>query len=138
MSATNRIVTAQALAPPSGFAHAVVAGEGRCVWLGGQTAQGPDGRIVGTTMAEQFDQAAGNVVAALGAAGGAAEHLVSMQIYVTDVGEYRDALAELAPVWRRWFGRRYPAISLLGVNALFDVEAKIELVATAVVPATTE
>lgn len=131
----NRIVNAPGLAEPVGFAHAVVAGPGDTVYLGGQTAQGPDGRIVGATVAEQFDQAAGNVVAALAAAGATPEHLVSLVIYTTDVPAYKASLAELGPVWRTHFGRHYPAVALLGVAALFDEEAVVELVGTAVVPA---
>jgi len=135
MSATpHRIVTAPELAEPVGFAHAVVAAPGRTVHLGGQTAQARDGTITGETMAEQFDVAAGNVVAALRAAGGLPEHLTSLIIYVTDVAGYRAALPELKPVWRRHFDRHYPAIALIGVAALFDDAAKVELVATAVIP----
>ena len=130
----HEIVTAPGLAEPVGFAHAVVAGPGRTVYLGGQTAQGPDGAIVGSTMAEQFDRAAGNVVAALTAAGATPDHLVSLIIYTTAVGEYRAALKELGPLWRKHFGRHYPAVALLGVAELFDEAAKIELVGTAVVP----
>lgn len=130
----HEIVTAPGLAEPVGFAHAVVAAPGRTVYLGGQTAQGPDGAIVGTTMAEQFDQAAGNVVAALTAAGATPDHLVSLIIYTTAVGEYRTALKELGPLWRKHFGRHYPAVALLGVAELFDEAAKIELVGTAVIP----
>ncbi|MFI7679367.1 RidA family protein [Actinophytocola sp. NPDC049390] len=130
----HEVVTAPGLAEPVGFAHAVVAAPGRTVYLGGQTAQGPDGAIVGSTMAEQFDQAAGNVVAALAAAGGTPDHLVSLVIYTTVVGEYRAALKELGPLWRKHFGRHYPAVALLGVAELFDEAAKIELVGTAVIP----
>lgn len=131
----HRVVTAPELAEPVGFAHAVVAAAGgRLVFLGGQTAQGRDGAIVGSSIAEQLDVAAGNVVAALRAAGAQPSHLVSLVIYVTDVAEYRAALPELGPVWRRHFGRHYPAVALLGVRALFDDAAKVELVGTAVVP----
>lgn len=130
----HEIVTAPELAEPVGFAHAVVAAPGRTVYLGGQTAQGRDGAIVGTTMAEQFDQAAGNVVTALAAAGATPEHLVSLVIYTTAVAEYRAALKELGPLWRKHFGRHYPAVALLGVAELFDEAAKIELVGTAVIP----
>jgi len=131
----NRIVNAPGLAEPVGFAHAVVAGPGDTVYLGGQTAQGPDGRIVGATVAEQFDQAAGNVVAALAAAGASPEQLVSLVVYTTDVPAYKASLGELGPVWRKHFGRHYPAVALLGVAALFDEEAVVELVGTAVIPA---
>jgi enamine deaminase RidA (YjgF/YER057c/UK114 family) len=132
---SNEIVTAPELAPPVGYAHAVigVAG-GRTVHLGGQTALGPDGAIAGATLVEQFDVASGNVVAALRAAGGAPEHLVQMLVFVTDVAEYKASLSELGVVWKRRFGRRYPAMGLFGVTALFDEAARVELVATAVIP----
>ena len=129
---SHEIVNPPSLAKPVGFAHAVVAGGGRTVYLGGQTAQGPDGSIVGATIVEQFDVAAGNVLTALTAAGGAAADLVSLMIYVTDVPAYRASLRELAPVYRRHFGQHYPAIALLGVAELFDTEALVELVGTAV------
>jgi enamine deaminase RidA (YjgF/YER057c/UK114 family) len=131
---THEIVVAPELAEPVGFAHAVVAAPGRTVYLGGQTAQGHDGEIIGETVPEQFDVAAGNVVTALRAAGGSPQHLVSLIIYVTDVPAYRAALQELGPLYRRHFGRHYPAVALLGVTELFDRAAKLELVATAVVP----
>lgn len=131
----HEIVTAPGLAEPVGFAHAVVAAPGRTVYLGGQTAQGPDGAIVGETLGEQFDVAAGNVVTALEAAGATPEQLVSLIIYTTVVGEYRTSLRELGPLWRKHFGRHYPAVALLGVAELFDEAAKIELLGTAVIPA---
>jgi enamine deaminase RidA (YjgF/YER057c/UK114 family) len=130
----HEIVIAPGLAPPTGYAHAVVAAPGRAVFLGGQTALGADGAIRGATLVEQFDVAAGNVVAALEAAGCTAEDLVSLQIFVTDVDEYRGALAELGAIWRRHFGRRYPAAGLFGVTRLFDADARVELMAVAVRP----
>jgi enamine deaminase RidA (YjgF/YER057c/UK114 family) len=130
----NEIITAPELAPPVGYAHAVIgAPGGRTVHLGGQTALGPDGSIRGDTFVEQFDVAAGNVVAALRAAGGAAEDVTQMLVFVTDVAEYKASLGELGEVWKRHFGRRYPAMALLGVSSLFDEAAKVELVATAVI-----
>jgi enamine deaminase RidA (YjgF/YER057c/UK114 family) len=130
----NEIVNPETLAEPVGFAHAVVAGAGRTIYLGGQTAQGPDGAIVGDTMVEQFGVALGNVAEALRAAGGRPEHLVTMQIFVTDVAEYRDGLAEIGRSYRERCGRHYPAMALLEVKGLFDPKAKIELVAIASVP----
>lgn len=130
----HRIVTAPGLAEPRGYAHAVIPSQGTLVFLGGQTAQGRDGAIRGATLVEQFDKAAGNVVAALAAAGGRPKHLVSLTIYVTDVAEYRASLDELGTVYRRHFGRHYPAMALLGVSALFDSAAKLELVGVAALP----
>ncbi len=138
MSTRHELVDVPELAPAVGFAHAVIATPGRQVFLGGQTAQGPAGRIVGTTMSTQFDVAAGNVLLALRAAGGEATDLVSMMIYVTDVGQYRRSLRAISPIYRRYFGRHYPAIALIGVAELFDEDALVELVATAVIPAAGE
>ena len=95
---------------------------------------GRAGRATGETLVEQFDAAAANVVAALRAAGGAPDDLVSLVVYTTDVEEYRASLAELGEVWRRHFGRRYPALALVGASALFDPEARVELMGVAVVP----
>jgi enamine deaminase RidA (YjgF/YER057c/UK114 family) len=131
---SNEIVIAPELAPPIGYAHAVVGARGgRTVHLGGQTALGSDGAIHGETLAEQFDVATGNVLAALRAAGGTSDDLVQMLVFVTDVAEYKASLRELGNIWRQRFGRRYPAIALLGVSALFDEAARVELVGTAVI-----
>jgi len=129
------IVNPPELMEPTGFSHAVVAGAGSTVYLAGQTAHGKDGSLPGPGLVEQFDAAAGNVVTALRAAGATPEQLVSMTMYVTDVAEYRSAVKELLPVWRKHFGRYYPAAALIGVSELVDPAAKVELVCTAVIPA---
>lgn len=134
MTSPHEILNPDTLAEPVGFSHAVVAAPGRTVYLGGQAAHDADGNIVGTTTAEQFAQAASNVVTALAAAGGEPEHLVSMQIFVTDVAEYRASLSELATAYREHFGRHYPAVALMEVKGLFDPAAKVELVCIAVIP----
>jgi enamine deaminase RidA (YjgF/YER057c/UK114 family) len=130
----HEIVTVPELAPPVGYAHAVVAAPGRVVALGGQTALGPDGAIIGADLVAQFDVAAGNVAASLRAAGCEPGDLISMQLFVTDVEAYRASLRELGAVWRKHFGRHYPALGLFGVTRLFDAEALVELMALAVRP----
>src|SRR6478735_6697206 len=105
----NEIVTAPVLSPPVGYAHAVVAGPGRIVHLGGQTALDAEGKISGEDLPAQLDVIAANVVA-----------------------DYRRQLPELGKVWQRHFGRHYPATGLFGVTRLFDEEALIELMGVAV------
>ena len=129
----SELINSPELAAPVGFSHAVRAGD--TVYLGGQVAQAPDGSVVGETIAEQFDVAAGNLMTALRAAGGEPDDLVSLQVFVTAVAEYRDALPALGRVWRRHFGRRYPAMGLFGVTELFDPAAKVELMGIAVLTA---
>ena len=125
-------INAPDLAPPVGFSHAVRAGA--TVYLAGQVAQAPDGTVTGETIVEQFDVAAGNLVTALRAAGGEPEQLVSLQVFVTAVSEYKGSLRELGDVWRKHFGRHFPAMGLFGVTELFDPAAKVELMGVAVVP----
>ncbi len=137
MSTSHRIVNPSSLPAPAGFSHAVVAAPGRTVYLGGQTAQLPDGSLKPGSMVQQFDVAAENLVRALKAAEAQPQHLVSLQIFVTDVAEYRASLKELGTVYRRHFGRHYPAIALFEVRSLFDPLARVELVAVAVIPGTT-
>ena len=117
------IVNPPDLPDPIGYAHAVVVGGS--VYLGGQTGEG-------ATIAEQFDAAATKLVTALRAAGGGPENLVSMVVYTTDIEEYRASTAELGEVWRRHFGRRYPAMALVGVSALYEPEARVELMGVAI------
>jgi enamine deaminase RidA (YjgF/YER057c/UK114 family) len=127
----SELINSPDLAAPVGFSHAVR--DGQTVYLGGQVAQAPDGGVVGETMAEQFDVAAGNLVTALRAAGGEPEDLVSLQVFVTAVAEYKASLRELGDVWRKHFGRHYPAMGLFGVTELFDPAAKVELMGVAVI-----
>jgi enamine deaminase RidA (YjgF/YER057c/UK114 family) len=122
------------LSPAVGFSHVMVAAPGRTVYLGGQTAQRPDGSIAAETLAEQFDLALANLVTALRAVGGEPEHLVSMTIYTTDAAEYRARLPELGQLYRRHLGKHYPAMAFFEVKGLFDPAALVELVCTAVIP----
>ncbi len=134
VTSPHQIVNPASLAAPVGFSHAVVAAPGRVVYLGGQAAHDAEGSIVGAGVTEQFEQAARNVLVTLEAVGGKAEHIVSMQIFVTEVDAYRSSLKEIGAAYRAVFGRHFPATALFGVSELMDPAAKIELVCTAVIP----
>ena len=111
-----------------------MAAPGRVCFVAGQAGHRPDGGLAGEGLVEQFDRAAANLVEALRAAGGGPEHLVSMQIFVTDAAEYRSSLGPIGAAYRRRLGRSYPAMALLEVSGLFDPGAKVELMAIAVIP----
>lgn len=134
MTTPHEIVNPEALAPPIGFAHAVVAAAGRTVFLGGQVGADRHGQITVTGVVEQLDLALANLVTALDAAGGRPEHLVWMQIFVTDAAAYRAQLERLGQVWRRHLGRHYVATALLEVGGLFDAAASVEVMGIAVIP----
>ena len=120
----HRIVNPPELGEPSGFSHAVVS-SGTIVHLAGQIG-------AGATLAEQFDDAAGRLVVALNAVGAEPSDLVSLQVFVTDVATYKQALPAIGQVWRTHFGRHYPAMGLFGVTELFEPDAQVELMGVAV------
>ncbi|MFS8478715.1 MAG: RidA family protein [Micromonosporaceae bacterium] len=123
------------LAAASGFSHAVVATGGRTIYLAGQTALDPGGRIVAPgDIVAQFRQALSNLVTALRAAGGSPEHLVQTTIYIVDVPAYRARAKEVGRVWRELCGTDYPATAAVGVARLWDDDALVEITGIAVVP----
>jgi len=121
------------LARPSGFSHAVSATGGRLVFLAGQTGYTPDGGIVPGGVVPQFEQALGNLLTALRAAGGDPIDLVSLTIYAVDLADYRAHGREIGDVWRRLCGREYPAMAAVGVARLWDADALVEVQGFAVV-----
>jgi enamine deaminase RidA (YjgF/YER057c/UK114 family) len=121
------------LAAPRGFSHAVV-GEGRVVFLAGQTALDESGVIAGDTVVEQFERSLSSLLTALRAAGGGPEHLASLTIYIVDMDDYRAHAHDIGAVWRRLVGREYPAMAGIGVSRLWDVNALVEVQGFAVLP----
>lgn len=129
----HRNVNPPTLARPVGFAHATVAEAGRTVHLGGQTAMDAEGHIVEGGIVEQFSQAFGNVLAALTAAGGTPDDLVSVTIYLTDVADYQAHGRQIGASWRELAGTNYPAMAGIGVTRLWQPEALIEISGVAVI-----
>jgi enamine deaminase RidA (YjgF/YER057c/UK114 family) len=122
------------LSPPTGFSHAVVATGSRVVFLAGQTALDTDGKITGDTLPEQFEQALGNLLTALRAAGGSPADLARVTVYATDVAAYRDHARRLGRIWQELAGRDYPAMAVVEVVRLWDERALVELDGFAVLP----
>jgi len=107
--------------------------DGRAVYLAGQTGLDASGRVVEGDVVAQFEQALGNLLEALGAAGGRPGQLVSLTIYVVDVEGYKSRAREIGEVWRRLVGSDYPAMAVIGVSRLWDLEALVEVQGVAVI-----
>jgi enamine deaminase RidA (YjgF/YER057c/UK114 family) len=119
---------------PRGYANGIAA-EGRTVFVAGQIGWDP---VTGALEAEFVDQtrrALENALAVLHADGAAASDIVRMTWFVTDLDAYRAARRALGGVWRDLFGEHYPAMSVIGVNALLENGAMVEIEVTAVVEA---
>lgn len=126
------IVNPPALGRPVGFSHGVRAGD--LLFVAGQVGSVPGAhglRIVSTDFVAQFEQALKNVLAVVTEAGGRAESIVEMTVFVTEVGVYRLSREPLGEAWKRVMGRHYPAMSLVGVAALVDDGALVEIRAIA-------
>ncbi|MBV9263146.1 MAG: RidA family protein [Candidatus Eremiobacteraeota bacterium] len=119
---------------PSGYSNGVVA-EGRYLAISGQIGWNERGELVSDEFVAQARQALNNVMTVLRAAGGDAEHLLRLTWYITDKNEYRAALKELGAAYREIVGEHYPAMALVQVADLLEDGAKVEIEATAVLPA---
>ena len=115
------------LARPSGFSHAVAVTERRLVFLAGQIGSDRDGKVVSGGVVAQFGQALANLLTALAAAGGRAEDLVSVTLYIVDVEDYQAHGKEIGAAWRKLAGTEYPAMAGVGVTRLWVPEALVEI-----------
>lgn len=120
---------------PSGYSNGVSA-HGRLVVTAGQIGWNPVSVSVETDdFAAQCAQAFRNVVAVLAAAGAGPQHVVRLTWYITSRDEYVAAMDDVGAAYRELFGRHYPAMAVVIVAGLVEPRAKVEIEATAVVPA---
>ena len=118
---------------PKGYSNGIAA-EGRIVVTGGVIGWDEQERLADGFLA-QARQCFLNVRAILAEAGATPEHLVRLTWYVTDIEEYAAAAKSLGAAYREVFGRVFPAMATVQVVRLVEPAAKIEIEATAVVPA---
>ena len=122
-------------APPIGYANGIAAAPGRIVFIAGQVGWDAQQRFHSEEIVPQFEQALANVLAVLAQAGGRPEHICRITAFCCDKPAYLAARSELGRIWRAQMGRHFPAMSMIFVSDLLDNPGKIELEATAVVPA---
>jgi enamine deaminase RidA (YjgF/YER057c/UK114 family) len=119
-----------------GFSYAVEARGSRHLSIAGQIArhQG-QGNVNGSlSFGQQWDIALGNVVALVQAAGGTAQHITALRIYVTNMEEYYAFEKARAEAWRKHLGKHFPASTLVQVAGLVDLNAMVEIEAEAILP----
>ena len=125
-------INPESLGAPLGYSNGVLAEGGRFLFVAGQIAWNQQQQIVSADIVEQFDQALANVITVVTEAGGKADHIARMILYVTDKAEYRVHSKEIGERYRARMGKHFPAMVLVEVAALLDDNAKIEIEATAV------
>ena len=130
------LINPEALGAPSGYANGLfIDGGGKLLFIAGQIAWDNNQKIVSDDFVEQFDKALANVVAVIRAAGGEAENIARLVIYVTDKIEYRERTKEVGARYRKHLGKHFPAMVLVQVAGLLDDRAKVEIEGMAVIPA---
>ena len=118
---------------PKGYANAMM-GTGTFVLISGQIGWDTEGKFA-DGLVGQIDQALRNILTILAEAKAGPEHIARLVWYVTDIAEYRAAGKELGSVWRAVMGRNYPAMAVIGVTALVEPQALVEIEAVAILPA---
>ena len=123
------------LGAPRGYSNGMLApAGGKLLFVAGQIGWDGHQRLVATEFALQFTQALRNVLRVVREAGGQAEHVGRLTIYVTDHQEYMREAKAVGAAYRALMGKHYPAMALVEVKALLEPGAKVEIEATAVVP----
>jgi len=112
--------------PVSHYCHSVRAGDH--IWVSGIVGMTADGHIPDSTV-DQFDIALAAMDACLRAAGGKPEHIVKVQVFLTDIGDR----AAINPARQAYFGHHRPASTLVEVSGLVDPRMKVEIECNAVV-----
>jgi enamine deaminase RidA (YjgF/YER057c/UK114 family) len=111
------------LTKPVGYSHAAETRGGRMLFLAGQVAKDRDGRVVGKgDLVAQFRQVCENLKTLVTAANGQLTDVVKLTIYVLDAGEFKRQGKAIGEVYRAYFGKHFPAMTLVGVRDLYDAE----------------
>ena len=118
---------------PKGYANGISA-SGRLIATAGVVGWNAEEQFETDDLAGQFRQVLVNTLAILAEGGAGPEHIVRMTWYVTDIEAYRNSLAGIGAAYRELIGKNYPAMAVVGVTALVEPKAKIEIETLAMVP----
>jgi enamine deaminase RidA (YjgF/YER057c/UK114 family) len=114
------ILVSGIMEPVSHYCHVVRAGPH--VWVSGVVGMDGNGHVP-ESVVEKFDLAINVMDQCLKAAGAGAEHVVKVQVFLTDIAE-RPAIN---PRRIAYFGDHRPASTLVEVSALVDPRLKVEI-----------
>jgi enamine deaminase RidA (YjgF/YER057c/UK114 family) len=117
---------------PPGYSNGIAA-QGQTIFVAGQIGWDASGRIA-TGLTAQVEQALSNILAVLAEAGAGPQHVTRLTWFVTDIDQYREQAKAIGPGYRRIMGKHFPTMSVIGINALVEPDALVEIEATAVLP----
>lgn len=115
--------------PTGRFSYARV-GEGKPVYLAGQTARNADGEVAHPgDLAGQYDQVLVNLERVLGDLDGTLADITATTTYVTDMADWKRR--DMDAVRERHLSRPYPTSTLLEVSQLGSPDMLVEVDAVA-------
>jgi enamine deaminase RidA (YjgF/YER057c/UK114 family) len=121
------------LAKPVGYSHGFEVQGGKTLYMAGQVATDTAGTVVGKgDLVAQFRQVCENLKALLLARGGQMNDIVKLTVYVLSKADYKAKARDIGLVYREYFGRHFPAMTLVEVNGLYDDDCAIEIEGVAV------
>ncbi len=122
-------------APAIGYSNGIKVSAGQLIFVAGQVGWNKDQIFESEDLVPQFEQALKNVLSVVREGGGDAQHICRITAFCCDKPAYLAARPELGKIWRAQMGKYFPAMSMIFVSDLLDHPGKIELEATAVLPA---
>ena len=127
-------VNPPALAKPAGYSHGFEVQGGKTLYMAGQVATDKAGAVVGKgDLVAQFRQVCENLKALVVARGGQMNDIVKLTMYVLSKADYKAKAKDIGLVYREYFGRHFPAMTLVEVKGLYDDDCAIEIEGVAVV-----
>jgi enamine deaminase RidA (YjgF/YER057c/UK114 family) len=116
------------LAKPAGYSHGFEVQGGKTLYMAGQVATDKAGTVVGKgDLVAQFRQVCENLKALLLARGGQMNDIVKLTMYVLSKADYKAKAKDIGLVYREYFGRHFPAMTLVEVKGLYDDDCAIEI-----------
>ena len=114
------------------FSQAALQGDGKVLHTSGQVAWNEQGDVVGRgDIVAQTRQVLDNIRIILADVGGIMDDIVSVTVYVTELG----GLKAIHEVRAEYFTKPFPASTLVQVAGLVHPDLLIEMSAVAVIPA---
>jgi enamine deaminase RidA (YjgF/YER057c/UK114 family) len=126
-------INPESLGAPRGYSNGVLTEPGgRLLFIAGQIAWDTQQQIISDDFVAQFDQALAHVITVVNEAGGTAEQIARLVIYVTDKAEYQKRTREIGDSYRARMGKHFPAMVLVEVKSLLDARAQVEIEGVAI------
>ena len=131
----SRVLQPPGWALPIGYANGISVPAGRMVFVAGTVGWDADQKFQSEELVPQFEQALKNIIAILAEAGAKPAHICRLTAFCIDKPAYLAGRCELGRIWKSLIGNHFPAMSMIFVADLLDAPTKIELEATAIIPA---